>query len=225
MRPEPRATNEQAWEETPCRVSLWSSNATMRVQTSLAFRDTLNVRLAFEPTREGISDITIIDLDGSTGWRTSIPDCALGMTLRTDSVWIEHCLSENLMGLLAGPQRVRAPAIRDAIQRLRQGQYAFDDAILCVLLERVRRVGPPSGAGAPPVPQLTRRETEVLGYLVRGASNHSIAKACGITYHTAASHVRHILAKLEARNRSEAAFKALHWRLLPLPSRPERRLD
>jgi DNA-binding NarL/FixJ family response regulator/tetratricopeptide (TPR) repeat protein len=51
---------------------------------------------------------------------------------------------------------------------------------------------------------LTRREREVLGLLADGSSNRDIAATLFITEKTAGAHVSNILAKLDARNRSEA---------------------
>jgi DNA-binding CsgD family transcriptional regulator len=51
---------------------------------------------------------------------------------------------------------------------------------------------------------LTGRESEVLALLAHGASNKSIARELDISAHTAKFHVASILAKLGARNRSDA---------------------
>jgi len=52
---------------------------------------------------------------------------------------------------------------------------------------------------------VTAREREVLALLAEGASNREIAEALVISEKTASVHVSHILAKLGARNRAEAA--------------------
>jgi DNA-binding NarL/FixJ family response regulator len=51
---------------------------------------------------------------------------------------------------------------------------------------------------------LTARETEVLALLAHGASNKFIARDLNISVHTAKFHVASVLAKLGARNRSDA---------------------
>jgi DNA-binding CsgD family transcriptional regulator len=51
---------------------------------------------------------------------------------------------------------------------------------------------------------LTGRESEVLSLLAEGASNKAIARALDISVHTAKYHVASVLAKLGARNRSDA---------------------
>jgi DNA-binding CsgD family transcriptional regulator len=52
---------------------------------------------------------------------------------------------------------------------------------------------------------ITAREREVLVLLAQGATNREIAERLVITEKTASVHVSHILAKLDARNRGEAA--------------------
>ena len=60
---------------------------------------------------------------------------------------------------------------------------------------------------------LTPREAEVLGLVARGYTNRQIAAALVISAKTASVHVSHILGKLDARNRVEAA--AIAHRLAP----------
>ena len=64
-------------------------------------------------------------------------------------------------------------------------------------------------AGNNPGIALTMRENEVLGFLAHGASNKSIARDLDISIHTAKFHVASLLAKLGARNRSDAAAIAI----------------
>jgi ATP/maltotriose-dependent transcriptional regulator MalT len=55
---------------------------------------------------------------------------------------------------------------------------------------------------------LTRRETQVLALVAEGKSNREIAELLVISEATAKLHVRHILNKLGARSRTEAALQA-----------------
>ena len=58
---------------------------------------------------------------------------------------------------------------------------------------------------------LTRREMEVLGLLAQRLTDPEIAERLYISPHTASTHVKHVLAKLGATNRREAAaFAARH---------------
>lgn len=65
--------------------------------------------------------------------------------------------------------------------------------------------------------QLTLREREVLGLLVRGASGPEISEELGISRNTVRTHVQSILTKLQVHSRLEAATFAVRNRLTVLP--------
>jgi DNA-binding NarL/FixJ family response regulator len=87
------------------------------------------------------------------------------------------------------------------------------------LAQRARlELAPPSqptdhGSGLGELLGLTPREAEVLGLVARGYTNRQIAEQLVISVKTASVHVSHILAKVDARNRVEAA--AIAHRLAP----------
>jgi two-component system, NarL family, response regulator len=58
-------------------------------------------------------------------------------------------------------------------------------------------------------PELTDREVEVLQLLARGRQNEEVATALGITVETVKVHVRRILGKLGAINRTQAVATGL----------------
>ena len=65
---------------------------------------------------------------------------------------------------------------------------------------------------------LTRREIEVLTHLAGGASNPAIARVLHVSPRTVATHVEHILEKLDVSTRAAAAGRAVREALvLPLP--------
>jgi DNA-binding CsgD family transcriptional regulator len=56
---------------------------------------------------------------------------------------------------------------------------------------------------------LTRRELEVLGMVIDGATNRQIASALFIAQRTVAAHLEHILSKLDTPSRTAAAVRSL----------------
>jgi DNA-binding NarL/FixJ family response regulator len=62
--------------------------------------------------------------------------------------------------------------------------------------------------------QLTARELEVLDYLRRGMTNRDIGVALEISEHTAKTHVKAILHKLQAADRAEAVANAFELGVL-----------
>jgi DNA-binding CsgD family transcriptional regulator len=66
---------------------------------------------------------------------------------------------------------------------------------------------------------LTRREIEVLTLLAGGASNPAIASVLHVSHRTVATHVEHILEKLDVSTRAAAAGRAVREALvLPVVS-------
>ncbi|MFN8467531.1 MAG: response regulator transcription factor [Caldilineaceae bacterium] len=67
----------------------------------------------------------------------------------------------------------------------------------------------PLTAASKPGSALTARELEVLQYLAAGYSNQAISRAMNISVDTVRSHVSHLLPKLGAANRTQAAINAV----------------
>jgi DNA-binding CsgD family transcriptional regulator len=63
---------------------------------------------------------------------------------------------------------------------------------------------PHDGGGRDWLVDLSPRETEVLQGMADGLSNEEIGKRLHIAYETVRSHVRHILVKLDVKNRAHA---------------------
>jgi DNA-binding CsgD family transcriptional regulator len=72
------------------------------------------------------------------------------------------------------------------------------------LLERMQAPGAPVIAPS----GLSPREIEILRLVARGLSNRDVGRALSISEHTAANHIRSILRKTGAANRTEAAAYA-----------------
>ena len=98
-----------------------------------------------------------------------------------------------------------------AIRRVAEGELCIPAGLTRRLLGHVR---PGSGGGL--AESLTEREAEVLRLLARGRSNQKIAAELGIAEITVRTHVSHVLGKLGANNRVEAALHALRAGLVSL---------
>ena len=63
-------------------------------------------------------------------------------------------------------------------------------------------------------PELTTRERDVLELLAQGCSNAEIGEQLSISVPTVKRHLSHLLVKLQASNRTEAAVEAVRRGLL-----------
>jgi DNA-binding NarL/FixJ family response regulator len=68
--------------------------------------------------------------------------------------------------------------------------------------------GRPAPTAAPPFPELSAREREILEHVAVGRSNADIAGALGVAPKTIRNHVSAIFTKLQVRDRSEAIVRA-----------------
>ncbi|MDE2480588.1 MAG: response regulator transcription factor [bacterium] len=93
----------------------------------------------------------------------------------------------------------------DAVRIARDGGAYFDPRIAHVVLARFSPRAAPLSAGSP----LTPREVEVLRLIADGRANAEIAATLTIGLGTVKGHIRDILEKLSAADRTQAAVLAL----------------
>jgi DNA-binding NarL/FixJ family response regulator len=104
------------------------------------------------------------------------------------------------------------------IRIVADGGSLFAPAVTRRLIERFAGGAPREPPAA--LAELTPRELEVLRLVARGLSNAEIAKELVLSEHTAKTHVAHILAKLDLRDRVQAVVLAYETRLVD-PGRRE----
>lgn len=92
----------------------------------------------------------------------------------------------------------------DAIRAVHSGKEFLPARVAQLLARRQAR------------PNLTRREMEVLTLLIKGRSNKEIASALFVTEDTVKAHFRSLFAKLNVRDRTEAAITAIRQGIVHL---------
>ena len=95
--------------------------------------------------------------------------------------------------------------IVDAVQIASEGGAYFDPQIAYVVLSRFV----PGGATAARSTPLTKRETDILRLIAEGRANSEIGESLHIGLGTVKGHIRDILEKLSASDRTQAAVVAL----------------
>ena len=98
----------------------------------------------------------------------------------------------------AGPDELVA-----AVRAVARGEALFGAGIAARMLQHFGH-----SAVASPFPQLTERETEVLGLLAAGRDNAGVARRMGVSPKTVRNHVSNIITKLQVSDRSGAILRA-----------------
>lgn len=110
----------------------------------------------------------------------------------------------------------------EAIASTHEGNAWIDPAIARIVLRQAQAQDNQNPKNLPEYEKvletdpLTERELEVLELIVDGYSNADIAKELYITIGTVKTHVRNILSKLSAADRTQAAVRALRSGLVSL---------
>jgi two-component system, NarL family, nitrate/nitrite response regulator NarL len=99
--------------------------------------------------------------------------------------------------------------LRRSILRVVQGQGVLSPEVTAKVMKVVAR-----HPGNEPQNMLSDRELEVLICLSEGQTTLQIANRLFISENTVKTHIRHILEKLEASNRTEAVSKAIQFGLI-----------
>jgi DNA-binding NarL/FixJ family response regulator len=108
-------------------------------------------------------------------------------------------------------KRARPAELVQAIRTV----VAGDSLLFPAAIRRLaaRRAGTPGG-DRPGLAQLTEREAEVLVLMAKGLSNAEIAGRLVVSLQTVKTHVTNVLAKLEARDRTQAVIAAYDSRFV-----------
>ena len=170
-----------------------------------------NGREAVEQSERLAPDVVIMDLmmpvmDGVEATRViheRTPDVRiLVLTTFGTSDGIAHALEAGASGAIM--KSADTPDLADAIRKTFRGERNVSEEI-----ERQLKIDPP-------ISQLTPRQKDILDSMVRGLSNPDIAKQLGIRRDGVKQHIKAILSKIGASNRTEAVAIALRKHLLKI---------
>ncbi len=124
---------------------------------------------------------------------------AIALTTYADDASVLGALRAGARGYLT--KDTGAEQIRAAIEAVDRGEAVLDPAIQHHVLAAVNHP-----VDAPR--DLTPREVEVLGLIAEGLTNAEIAGRLVVSAATVKSHVNHIFAKIDARDRAQAVVYA-----------------
>ncbi len=205
---EPGAHESADW---PARLvflveaALWLSDAetAARLRPWMAEYSGLNLLSGYYIALFGSADRYLGQIDSLCGTENALErfDAALELDERSDAaLHVAHTLAATAVHLhRREPASHRAAAYADRARAIAAPAG----------LVRVLRSLDAAGLSAGSFPDgLTAREAEVIRLVAAGMSNREIARRLSVSEHTAANHVRSILAKTGAANRTRAAAYA-----------------
>jgi DNA-binding NarL/FixJ family response regulator len=215
----------------PVRVLLVDDQALFReaLRTLLSVREEIEVvgeaadgQQALRQSATLSPDVVLMDLrmpvlDGIAATRrlrADHPDVqVLALTTFDDDEEVFAALRAGAVGYLL--KDVTSERLVEAVLAAARGESVLQPSVAAKVLARFAQlddnVAPPA---QPLVVPLTDRELEVVRLLAQGKSNREIAAALFLAEGTVKNHVTNVLAKLEARDRTQAALRARSLGLL-----------
>ncbi|HMW96237.1 MAG TPA: response regulator transcription factor [Flavobacteriales bacterium] len=150
-------------------------------------------------------------IDGVKAIKTRYPEARILMqTVFEDEDKVFDAICAGASGYIL--KTASADEMVGAIRSVHAGGSPMTPSIAAKVLARFR------ANAAPNSPEeeynLTQRERDVLGLLVKGLSYKMIADRIGISFHTVDSHIRKIYDKLHVSGMAEAVSKAVRKRIV-----------
>jgi DNA-binding NarL/FixJ family response regulator len=157
-----------------------------------------------------LMDVRMPDLDGISATRellAAFPEVKVViLTTFEQDDYIFGALSAGASGFLL--KRTRPEELIAAIHTIAAGDSLLSPSVTSRVIERMAGQPSPDATRDARLEELTPRETEVLSLMARGLSNAEIAATLVIEESTVKTHVKRILAKLDARDRVQAVIFA-----------------
>lgn len=167
---------------------------------------------AIEQSRQFKPDIILMDfiLPDGTGVEATqsilaeMPEAQIVfLTVYDDNEHLFAGIRSGAKGYL--PKSIPVAELLTYIRRVERGEAAITPGLTDQILKRFSQTKPRLKVSSSALDILTEREVEVLRELEGGASNKEIASRLFITERTVKNHISHILAKLDLKNRHQAA--------------------
>jgi len=170
-----------------------------------------NGQQAVELFRKHRPDVTLLDLrmpgmggvEAATAIRAEFPAARMiALTTYGGDEDIRRALAAGVLAYLT--KDVLHDELLKAIRAINEGLTYLPAGVAAALAAQLPR------------PDLSAREVQVLELIVRGLANKQIAYTLNIAEHTVKNHVKNILSKLGAQDRTQAATAAIQRGIIHL---------
>lgn len=170
---------------------------------------------ALAAVRRHRPDVALIDirmpiLDGLAATRRIVADGGCTRIIILTTFNLDEYVFEALRAGASGYLLKDAPAetLIDAVRVVAAGDATLAPSVARRLIEQFSQLPQPRAALSAALAELTPRELDVLHLVARGRTNAEIAADLFVSEHTAKTHVSHLLAKLDLRDRVQAVIFA-----------------
>lgn len=209
------------------RVALFEDNKNLRESLALYLASAENIWMvgSYPDAREAVSivmkqkpDVVLMDIEmphingiqAMIEIRKAVPDAKiLIQTVFEDDERIFQAICGGASGYI-----IKNPDAEKYVQAIREVDAGGSHLSPAIAAKVMRMFHNQFVKQEPTFIDLTDREKEVLGCLVKGMSYKMIADACSISYHTVNTHVKNIYEKLHVNSAPEAIIKAIAMRLV-----------
>jgi DNA-binding NarL/FixJ family response regulator len=156
-------------------------------------------------------DIRMPEMDGIDATRAIVaiePNPPRVVILTTFDVkdYVYDSLRAGASGFLL--KRTRPDELKAAIRVVHEGEALLSPSVTRVLLDEFAKSRPTGAHLTRSLDAITNREVEVLSQIGNGLSNAEIAEVLYVSENTVKTHVKHILMKLDLRDRAAAVVYA-----------------
>jgi DNA-binding NarL/FixJ family response regulator len=189
-----------------------------------------NGQEALDVARQVRPDLVLMDvsmpgvdgLEATRQVREALPECKVVMLTEgeDDDRWFQ-AVQNGALGYVL--KSTAMETLIPTLRRVMRGEAALSGMMAVRILDAFRELSE-QAANCPldeEMPVLTPREQEVLRRVADGAMDREIADQLSISLSTVKTHVRNILAKLQATSRHQAALLAVRQGLIRPPGRGE----
>jgi DNA-binding NarL/FixJ family response regulator len=134
------------------------------------------------------------------------------LSMHNELEYITQCLEYDVMGYVV--KNDGGKEVVKALESVMQDKKYYSEAVAQAIMEKYRQQKKETLQARKAIIEVTNRERQVMQYISKGLTNHSIADELFISSRTVETHRANLMRKLEARNSVELVNKAREQNLI-----------